>query len=117
MNKFDKIIYEGMINTRSMLMARRKVLLKKQSVGYDVKEEIVRAKRFEQRFEAFVSDWQYWYYDTREDEASIRKPQDAPALPGIWDGVEVRIQQKLPGLVLPRAHEIELVIDNIVSKG
>lgn len=111
MHKFDKIIMEGMVNTESMLKARVKVLKKKRDAGFDVKAELQRANRFVARYSSFVQDWMYWYYDTRNDETRSGNPADPPALPGIFDGVEIRMKQKFPELVLPRAHEIELVID------
>lgn len=63
MNNFDKIIMEGMVNTQAMLKARRKVLFQKKSAGFDVTKELARAGRFLERYEVFLRDWQYWYYD------------------------------------------------------
>lgn len=111
MNKFDKIIMEGMVNTLSMLKARTKVMSSKQSAGFDVKAELVRSKRFVLRYESFLHDWSYWYYDERGEDGEQRGAANPPALPGIWDGVEVRIEHKYPKLVLPQAREIELVLD------
>ncbi len=115
MHKFDKIIMEGMVNTEAMLKARRKVLLQKKTAGFDVVDELARAGRFLKRYQSFVQDWQYWYYDTARKDPTVKSLGDGPALKGIYDGVEVRIQQKLPKLVLPQAHHIELVLDSDVE--
>lgn len=117
MNKFDKIIMEGMVNTQSMLKARVKVLKLKRDAGFDVNLEIQRAKRFMERHNALVRDWMYWYYDTRNDVTRSSRTPAPPALDAIYEGVEVRITERIPKMVLPRASQIELVIDTPVKKG
>lgn len=117
MHKFDKLTLDGMVNTQSMLKARVKVLKIKRDAGFDVKEELVRANRFLQRFSGFVNDWQYWYYDNKGDPSRSRNWKGPPALPGVLDAVEVRIAKNVPKLVLPRANEIELVLDTSIKKG
>lgn len=116
MHKFDKIILESMVNTEAMLSARRKVLLQKRSAGYDVTHELKRAGRFLERYSTFVHDWTYWYYDTRPGSQEAEHNPHGKPLPSIYDGIEIRIQQKLPGMVLPRAHQIELVLDKKAKK-
>ena len=92
MNKFDNLIMDAMINVDSMLMARHKVLVSKMNAGHDVSQEMLRAKRFQQRYATFVRDWQYWYYDDIAGQGDAGPGQDRR----LQKGTEVQLGLNAP---------------------
>lgn len=116
MHKFDKLILESMVNTESMLVARKKVLEQKRKAGFNVTAEVKRAGRFLERYQGFMRDWQYWYYDDIAGTGDPGPKKDERKSSSPLAGVDVIVHQKLASWILPTFPHVELELDKDIKK-